>query len=57
MIKNAMQVACPACKNKRLFDLAPETSGSIEIKCPKCGNIVIVKVKNKKIRTEQIGAC
>jgi len=57
MIKEAIRVACPTCRNKRLFDLSPETMGSIEIKCPKCGSIIIVIIHNGKIRTEQIGVC
>lgn len=56
MIEEAIQVACPVCKNRRLFDLSPETSGMIEIKCPRCGKIITISIKNKKIRTEQIGA-
>ena len=57
MTIEALKVACPCCRNKRLFDIAPETVGTIEIKCPRCGRIIVITIKNKKIRTEQIGAC
>lgn len=37
-------VACPTCKNKRLFDIDLHTEGNIQIKCPKCRSIVRVKM-------------
>ncbi len=57
MILQALRASCPSCKNKRLFDISPDTVGRIEIKCPKCGNIIAITIKNKTIRTEQIGVC
>lgn len=48
-------VGCPCCKNKRLFDFVPETTGSIVIKCQRCENVIRVFFKKKKVRTEQIG--
>lgn len=48
-------VGCPCCKNKRLFDFIPETTGAIVIKCQRCGNVIRVIFKKKKVRTEQIG--
>lgn len=51
-----IHVACPCCKNGRLFDANPNTDGIIKIKCPICRNVVAITFKNKKIRTEQIGA-
>ena len=31
--KYNIPVACPCCKNKRMFDFIPETVGAIKIKC------------------------
>lgn len=53
--ENDIPVACPCCKNKRMFDFIPETVGTIKIKCQRCGNIILVEFKKKKVRTEQIG--
>ena len=47
-------IACPNCKNKRLFDATADTIGTIVIKCPVCKNIVAVSIRNRRIRTEQI---
>lgn len=52
----AIPVSCPCCKNKRLFDFVPETTGEIDIKCQRCGNVIRVILKKKKVRTEQIAA-
>lgn len=53
------KVACPSCRNKRLFDVAsgesPE-SGEIDIKCPVCKNVIRIIFNKNKIRTEQIDA-
>ena len=51
----SIPVGCPCCKNKRLFNFIPETTGVIEIKCQRCGNVIRVILKKKKVRTEQIG--
>ena len=48
-------VSCPCCKNKRLFDFVPETTGKINIKCQRCGNVIKVEFNKRKVRTEQIG--
>lgn len=48
-------VACPTCKNKRLFDIDLHIEGNIQIKCPKCRSIVRVKMHRQEIHTEQIG--
>lgn len=55
---NVIHVGCPCCKNRRLFDLDPDSSGeaTIGIKCPICKAVVAVKLKDRKIRTEQIAA-
>ena len=38
-----VHVACPCCKNKRLFDADPEeTIGIIKIKCPLCKSVIAV---------------
>ena len=43
-----VHVACPCCKNKRLFDADPEAvEGIIKIKS--------VSFHKKKVRTERIG--
>lgn len=42
-------VACPTCKNKRLFDIDLHTEGNIQIKCPKCRSIVKVKMHKQEI--------
>ena len=59
-----MHVACPSCKNKRLFDLSSGTgsTGYVKIKCPVCKSIIAVSLndghttKKEQICTEQIGA-
>lgn len=53
--EQSIPVACPCCKNKRLFDFIPDTSGTIEIKCQRCGKVIRVLLKKKKVCTEQIG--
>lgn len=50
-----VHVACPCCKNKRLFDVNPEqVEGIIKIKCPTCKAVIAVSFHQKKIRTERI---
>lgn len=50
-----MHVACPCCKNKRLFDANPiNMVGTITIKCPTCKSVIAVNFLQKKVRTEQI---
>ena len=52
-----VHVACPCCKNKRLFDADPAAvEGIIKIKCPICKAVVAVSFHQKKVRTERIGA-
>ena len=51
-----VHVACPCCKNKRLFDADPNTEGIIKIKCPVCRCVVAVSFHHKRIRTERNGA-
>lgn len=52
-----VHVACPCCKNKRLFDADPEAvEGIIRIKYPICKGVIAVRFHKKKIRTERIGA-
>ena len=65
-----VHVACPCCKNKRLFDADLDTEGIkrlfdadptavegiIKIKCPICKAVVAVSFHQKKVRTERIGA-
>lgn len=49
-----VHVACPCCKNKRLFDADPTTEGIIKIKCPTCRAVIAVSFHHKDIRTERI---
>lgn len=51
-----VHVACPCCKNKRLFDADLSTEGIIKIKCPICKGVIVVSFHNKEIWTERIGA-
>lgn len=51
---NEVHVACPCCKNRRLFDADPNTEGIIKIKCPMCKGVIAVSFHLKQIRTEQI---
>ena len=53
-MREEVKVACPCCKNKRLFDADPDTEGIIKIKCPICRCVVAVSFHHKKIRTERI---
>jgi predicted nucleic acid-binding Zn ribbon protein len=51
-----VHVACPCCKNKRLFDADPDdVEGVIKIKCPVCRSVIAVSFHLKHVRTEQIG--
>ena len=56
IVEEEVHVACPCCKNKRLFDANPNTEGVIKIKCPVCKCVVAVTFHLKRIRTERIGA-
>ncbi len=57
-----IHVACPCCKNKRLFDLKRGSKGIVSIKCPICKAVVAVSLHDGNTnngianRTEQIGA-
>ena len=52
-----MHVACPCCKNKRLFDANPlSVVGTIKIKCPVCKSVIAVNFLQKRVRTERIAA-
>lgn len=53
-MREEIHVACPCCKNKRLFDADLNTEGIIKIKCPICKSVVAVSFHLKKIRTERI---
>ena len=53
------KIACPCCKNRRLFDVAnegPPESGEIDIKCPVCKNVIRIIFNKNRIRIEQIDA-
>ena len=44
-----VHVACPCCKNKRLFDADPEAvEGIIKIKCPICRSVIAVSFHKKR---------
>lgn len=53
-MRDEIHVACPCCKNRRLFDADPNTEGIIKIKCPVCRGVIAVSFHHKKIRTERI---
>ncbi len=36
------RIECPHC-GKRLFDISPNTSGTISIKCPRCKAVVLIQ--------------
>lgn len=49
-IKNINNIVyCPNC-NKRLFDILKTSDCFIEIKCPKCKNIVRIKLSENIIK-------
>lgn len=54
LLIDEVHVACPCCKNKRLFDADPTTEGIIKIKCPICRAVIAVSFHHKNIRTERI---
>ncbi len=63
MQEDYIHVACPCCKNKRLFDLKRGSKGIVSIKCPICKAVVAVSLHDgntynneRTVRTEQIGA-
>lgn len=54
-IGKEVYIACPCCKNRRLFDAdSSTTEGIIKIKCPMCKGVIAVSFHLKQIRTEQI---
>ena len=54
MQESEVQVACPCCKNKRLFDVDIYTEGRIQIKCPICRGVIQIILHETRIRTERI---
>lgn len=38
-----VMVKCPSC-TRRIFDKCTPATGEIEIKCPRCGNVVRVNL-------------
>lgn len=42
-----MQAKCPNC-GRRLLDYAPDTTGKIEIKCPKCKEVISLRINDKQ---------
>ena len=50
-----VHVACPCCKNKRLFDADPDTEGIIKIKCPICRAVIAVSfIRRKFVLSESV---
>lgn len=45
-----IRVACPKC-SARIFDKITVSTGIIEMKCPKCGNVVKVNLALRKFRS------
>lgn len=54
MQESEVHVACPCCKNKRLFDVDIHTEGKILIKCPICRGVIKIVLHETLIRTERI---
>lgn len=52
IMQKEIRVACPCCKNRRLFDADPNIEGIIKIKCPICKEVIAVSFHMKHIRTE-----
>ena len=48
--ENLIHIACPCCKNKRLFDLLPGSTGIVAIKCPICKAVVAVSLHDGKAK-------
>lgn len=42
MNTEVIQVACSCCRNKRLFDLLHGATGTIQIKCPICKQVIAI---------------
>lgn len=56
-MEKCINIACPCCYNKRLFDLLPgEIKGIISIKCPKCRGVVSISLHNYKNHSNEISA-
>lgn len=53
-MEKEIQIGCPCCKNRRLFDANPNTEGIIKIKCPICKGVIAVSFHSKNVRTERI---
>lgn len=52
-----VHMACPCCKNKRLFDAdSEETIGIIKIKCTLCKSVIAVSFRKQRVRTVRIVA-
>lgn len=52
--RRVKKIACPCCKNKRLFDADIESMvGIIKIKCPICKGVVAVSFHEKKVDVEK----
>ena len=47
-----IHVACPCCKNKRLFDLMRGSEGIVSIKCPMCKAVVAVSLHDGRANNE-----
>ena len=48
MEEKPIRVACPCCRNKRLFDVDPGTVGTIMIKCLACRQVIAVSFHEGK---------
>lgn len=44
--KDSIQVHCPNCTNKRLFDCGAESEGIIRIKCPCCKAVSVINLQH-----------
>lgn len=48
-----IHVACPCCKNKRLFDLLRGSKGIVSIKCPICKAVVAVSLHDGRASSKK----
>ena len=44
---NLTQAKCPKC-GRRLLDYEPCTTGKIEIKCPKCKEVILLELNKDR---------
>jgi|GEM_PF-3363265 len=50
----AVKVKCPVCTNKRLMDMITARAAELEIKCPRCGSIINLTLKDNRIKARKV---